>query len=198
MQIDTIIILFFSVTFTTCFFLLFFKIDRLSKKVDKIENNVNLEHIQNERFKDAQTVRELIERKCNEHLHIHPSMSAELKLACKRGIEIGSIYYKQLYIKKKFDKEHERDMIINILKDIRSSVTHTNIEFYENDKKEVFLQTLRNNLSYYAELIISDIESFRSGNYNGKTFETFVEMAVKHINNIITITNNLYFQFNAK
>jgi hypothetical protein len=166
--------------------------------VREILERIDVIYVQNQKFQEASMITELIEKRCTEHLATFPTMPQELILACKRGIVAGGYFFKRGYLKKGYNRKHEKENLINLLKDIRASVTTENILLYDKTKTEYFQILLRNNLSVYTDQILDDIELFRQSYYNGTTFDKFIEMAVKCINNIISITANVYTQFNIK
>ncbi len=156
----------------------------LKENINNLQIDIKSLNSDNEKFKEASLIPEAIEKKCNDYLNSIYVLNPELKAACQRGIEQGAHYFKRLYFKKNIDPEHETQMLINIFKDIRSSVTIQNIRV---SKPDDFLTEIKAALISYSSEIIKNIKKFRAEYYNGKTLDKYLEVSTSSINNIISI-----------
>lgn len=145
----------------------------------------------NKKFKEASLIPEQVEKKCSIELDNYPLLCPELRSACFRGIYIGAGFFKKLYFKEVFDRNHEEEMLKNIFKEVRGNVTVANLLVREGKELE-FFEKLRDALRKQPELILNDVISFRNEYYNGKTLDMYVIVAVNCITRIIDIVDTLY------
>lgn len=204
-----------SFLFILLFIILIIIIYRLLFKIDNKFNNLNYnvnevkEKVDdlaelNKRLNDSFIINNKIKKKCRDYLETFPTLSAELKLACQRGIEKGVDFFIEGYQKKNYSRNIERENIINLFKEIRTAVTFENVEIKYKDKAELelkvklFKQNLKNALSLFAERILDNIEEYRDNkckNDDEENINNFIEMAVKNINKLIAVTDNVYTKY---
>lgn len=169
------------------------KFNLLETEINSLKVDIKNLNADNEKFKEASLIPEHIEKKCNDFLNSIVYLNPELKAACQRGIEQGAFYFKRLYFKKNIDIDHERETLINIFKNIRSSVTIQNIKV---DKPDSFFHDLKSALIAYSSEIIKNITKFRAEYYNGKTLDKYLDVSVSNINNIISIVVQISNKYN--
>jgi len=168
---------------------------KIFDRIDNIDHRTRI-------FQEAAIVVERIERDSIAKLNQYTHFPEYLRRACLQGISDGMRFLKTIYIRDNFDREYVIDHVRNIFTNINLSEyqrkrslmenSEARIRFEENNKN--FSDDLETELLALTIKIANEIQRFKAGNYNGKTYDKFVELG----NNIITmIINVIDFTYRA-
>jgi len=186
------------VLFLFGFYKIFKNLKFHNKYIEAISISLEMYISDNIKFKEAAMIPETIEQKCLNYLNGLLFTDNELRLACRNGIKFAGLYYKRVYIQKTFDSENEIAHLTNIFKDLRNNVNVKNLAFYKNNssfENEKFLNHLTKVNEQQITYIVKKIDEFKIHDYNGKSFDKYIEMSTGVINHILKLADELHFKY---